>query len=56
MIIANLGEMIAGRLEELGKDYDLCIIKEELLGLDEDADADDLELALEGLEEWLKDR
>ena len=55
MIIANLGEMIAGGLEELGKDYDLCIIKEELLGLDED-DMDGFELALDALRDWLKDR
>jgi hypothetical protein len=53
---AKLAEMIAEGLEDLKDDCDLRYVIEELLGLDEDADMDDLQMALEGLEEWLEER
>jgi len=54
--LAKLGEMIAEGLEDLKDDCDLHYVIEELLGLDEDADMDDLQMALEGLEEWIEER
>lgn len=47
---AELGKIVAGRLPMTS--WDLRNIVEELAELDEDADVEDLELALESLREY----
>ena len=51
----EIGQIIAERLERREQNYDLHYIIEELKGLDEGADDEDLRMVLEDLREWLKD-